>query len=147
MRKIDYIFIDSDDQSRSDKSRRDALSLLGYHFIVNSEGLVLPGTDIRCTVQHIPGPIYDPDKYNRNSIFIRYCGSLRLETWILEPETNCRAVFRQRAALLQLLVELRKHFSEAKILGISELAPKETFHRNIIVSDAMNLLRRELSGL
>ena len=147
MRKIDYIFIDSDDQSRSDKSRRDALPLLGYHFVINSKGLVLPGTDIRYAVQRIPGPIYAPDKYNHSSIFIRYCGSLRLETWILEPETNCRAVFRQRQSLLELLVELRSHFSEAKILALSEFAPKEPFHRNIIVSDAMNLLRRELSGM
>ena len=144
MRKIDYIFIDSDDQTRSDKSRRDALPLLGYHFVVNSEGLILPGTDIRCAVQRIPGPIYDPDKYNRNSIFIRYCGSIRSESWIINKESL--SVNRERrTALLTLLAELRKHFSEAKILALSELAPKEPFHRNIIVSDAMNVLRKELS--
>ena len=30
-------------------------------------------------------------------------------------------------------------------LSLSELAPMEPFHHNIIVSDAMNVLRRELS--
>ena len=146
MRKIDYIFIDSDDQTRCDKSRRDALPLLGYHFIVSNEGLVLSGTDIRCAVQRIPGPIYDPDKYNRCSIFIRYCGSLRTEAWLInhEPLTVNQV---KRTALLTLLAELRKHFSEAKILALSELAPKESYHRNIIVSDVMNQLRRELSDL
>lgn len=158
MRKIDYIFIDSDDTTRGGKSRRNALSLLGYHFAVNSEGLVIPGTDIRCAVKLIPGPIYDPDKYNRNSIFIRYCGSLRPEAWLLEkwnktmetalgipPDNSCKTVFQQRKALINLLVELRKHYAEAKILGVSELDPKDYYHKNIIVSDAMNLLRRELS--
>ena len=144
MRKIHYIFIDSDDQPRGCQSRRDALPLLGYHFIVNSEGLVLPGIDIRCAVQRIPGPIYDPDKYNRSSIFIRYCGSIRTESWLMNHETLTMNQTR-RKALLELLFELRKHFSEAKILSLSELAPMEPFHHNIIVSDAMNVLRRELS--
>jgi hypothetical protein len=53
----------------------------------------------------------------------------------------------QRAALLNLLVELRQHFPDAKILGLSEIDGKELHCRNIIVSDAMNVLRRELSDL
>ena len=146
MRKIHYIFIDSDDQSRGCQSRRDALPLLGYHYIVNSEGLVLPSIDIRCAVQRISGPIYDPDKYNRSSIFIRYCGSIRTESWLMNHETLTMNQTR-RKALLELLFELRKHFSEAKILATSEIDGKALHARNIIVSDAMNVLRRELSDL
>ena len=180
MRKIEYIFIDSDAQrcdSASGKpnsfeiSRAQAVSgnaqnnnrksgnhgksdlrhqpsnILSYHYVVNSEGLVTNPTNV-CIPSHIiQGPIYNPEKYNKCSIFIRYGGSLRLATGILKPETSCRAVFRQRAALLQLLVELRQHYPEAKILGLSEIDGKKLHSRNIIVSDAMNVLRRELSDL
>ena len=144
MRKIEYIFIDSDCQCKSD---RHALPNFGYHFVVNTEGLVINPIDISIPVHLIPGPIYDRDKYNKCSICIRYCGSLRPEAWLLQPETTCAALARQRAALLQLLVDLRKHFPEAKILGVSELDGKELHAKNIIVSDAMNLLRKELSDL
>ena len=178
MRKINYIFIDSDTQrcdSASEKSSslglsraqavsnsaqapdsksrrpvmsdlRHQLSSLGpYHFIVNSEGCVIPLTDLHRTRELIPGPIYAPDKYNRCSIFIRYCGSLRPESWILEHETGCKTA--QHQALLDLLVQLRQCFPTAKILGLSEINGKELHSRNIIASDAMNLLRSELSNL
>lgn len=155
MRKIDYIFIDSDTQTPDFKSDRPAmsdlrhqLSALGpYHYIVNSEGLIIPGLDLHRTLELIPGPIYDPDKYNRCSIFIRYCGSLRPESWLINSDFNCKAAQQQRVALLGLLCRLRKVFSDAKILGLSELNGKELHSRNIIVSDTMNLLRSELSNL
>jgi len=47
-----------------------------------------------------------------------------------------------RAELVRVLVELRRHFPDAKILGVSEIGD-----HCIIVSDAMNALRRELSDL
>ncbi len=43
------------------------------------------------------------------------------------------------------LVDLRQHFPDAKILGVSEIDGRELYCKNIIVSDAMNVLRRELS--
>ena len=158
MRKIDYIFIDSDTENDNRLSSRPAmpdlrhqLSSLGpYHFIVNSEGCVIPLTDLHRTRELIPGPIYDPDKYNRCSIFIRYIGNLRPETWLLESSTSLKPASRhlkQREALINLLVQLRQSFPTAKILGLSELNGKELHSRNIIVSDAMNLLRKELSNL
>lgn len=145
MRQIDYIFIDSDTQDNNSKSGRRDVSDLRYHFVINSQGLVISTTDIKLTTKLIAGPIYDPDKFNRRSIFIRYCGSLRPEAWLIEPSGTLN--FELRKALLQLLVSLRKHFPEAKILGLSELRPKEYEAKNIIVSDAMNVLRRELSDL
>jgi hypothetical protein len=42
---------------------------------------------------------------------------------------------------------LRKHFPDAKILGVSELDSKELCAKNIIASNTMNLLRKELSNL
>lgn len=153
MRKIEYIFIDSDCQNDDVKSRRPAMSdlrhqpsaLSPYHYVVSPEGLVIHPTDISLTADIIQGPIYDPDKYNKCSIFIRYCGSIRPEAWLINPDTSCNAIMAQRAALLQLLVHLRKHFPEAKILGVSEIDGRELYCKNIIVSDAMNVLRRELS--
>lgn len=136
MRKIDYIFIDSDREALGSKSDRHDVSNLRYHYVVNSQGLVINPTPIQLTTKLIDGPIYDPDKYNKCSIFVRYCGDLKSND-----------ILAQRAARLSLLVELRQHFPDAKILGLSEIDGKELHTRNIIVSDAMNVLRRELSDL
>ena len=136
MRKIDYIFIDSDREALSSKSDRYDVSNLRYHYVVNSQGCVIIPTPVQLTTTLIDGPIYDPDKYNKCSIFVRYCGNLMSND-----------ILGQRAALLNLLVELRQHFPEAKILGLSEIDGKGLHSRNIIVSDAMNQVRRELSDL
>ena len=145
MRKIEYIFIDSDCQTNDGKSRHHALPNFGYHFVINSQGLVLSPTSIDIPAKLITGPIYDRDKYNKCSISIRYCGSLLPHAWLIDPNTSCKSVMQQRSALLQLLVHLRKHFPEAKILGVSEIDGRELYCKNIIVSDAMNQIRRELS--
>ena len=137
MRKIEYIFIDSDCQANDSKSRRPAVSLFRHHFIINKEGLILHPIDISSTVNLVEGPIYDRDKYNKCSISIRYCGSLEPGTLNVEL----------RAKLIRLLVGLRSRFPDAKILGVSELDGKELYSKNIIVSDTMNLLRKELSDL
>ena len=147
MRKIEYIFIDSDCATSNRKSGHRAIPNLGYHFVVNSEGLVLNPTGISIPAHIIRGPVYDPDKYNDCSIFIRYCGSISPEAWLMQSGNSCSTIMAQRAALLQLLVDLRQHFPDAKILGLSEIDGKELHSRNIIVSDAMNVLRRELSDL
>ena len=147
MRKIEYIFIDSDCQANDSKSGHRALPNFGYHFIVTKEGLVLHPTNIDIPAKLIPGPIYDRDKYNKCSICIRYCGSLRPEAWLIDPNTSCKSVMQQRAALLKLLVQLRGLYPSAKILGVSELDGKELYSKNIIVSDTMNVLREELSNM
>ena len=145
MRKIEYIFIDSDRETRDGKPGHHAVPNLGYHYVVNSEGLVLNPTDVCIPAHIIQGPVYDPDKYNHCSIFIRYCGSIRPEAWLIDPNASCRTVMPQREALIKLLVQLRNHFPDAKILGVTELDGRELYSKNIIVSDAMNVLRRELS--
>ena len=147
MRKIEYIFIDSDCQNDNGKSRHHALPNFGYHFVINSEGLVLDPIDISQTVNLIQGPIYDRDKYNKCSISIRYCGSLLPHAWLIDPNTSCKSAMQQRAALLNLLVQLRGLYPSAKILGASELDGKELYSKNIIVSDTMNVLREELSNM
>lgn len=169
MRKIEYIFIDSDCENHDGKSGGHVVPNFGYHYVVNqwssehnasslehcrvatevgtanSQGCVINPTDVSITNHIIQGPVYDPDKYNKCSIFIRYCGSIRSEAWLINPDASVNAVMAQRAALLQLLVHLRKHFPDAKILGVSEIDGRELYCMNIIVSDAMNVLRLELS--
>lgn len=161
MRKIHYIFIVSDTETHDNQSghygksdlRHQPSSLFAHHFIVNSEGLVIPGTDIHQPVHLGLGTRnLEPrahERLERCSNFIRYCGSLRPETWILKPETSCKSVQQQRTALLNLLAALRQHFPSAKNLGLSELPEtsnlKPETRGSIIVSDAMNVLRRELS--
>ena len=136
MRKIDYIFIDSDREANNSKSDCYDVSNIRYHYVVNSQGIVINPTPVQLTSKLIDGPIYDPDKYNKCSIFVRYCGDIMSND-----------ILGQRATILSLLVELRQHFPDAKILGLSEIDGKELHSRNIIVSDAMNVLRRELSDL
>ena len=136
MRKINYIFIDSDCKTNSSKSGSHDVSNLRYHYVVNSQGCVINPTPVQLTTKLIDGPAYDPDKYNKCSIFVRYHGCLESED-----------LMGQYAALLNLLVELRQHFPDSKILGLSELDGRELYCKNIIVSDAMNVLRRELSDL
>jgi len=145
MRKIEYIFIDSDRENHDGKSGGHVVPNFGYHYVVNSQGLVLNPTDVSITNHIIQGPVYDPDKYNKCSIFVRYCGSIRSEAWLLESGTSCNVIMGQRAALIKLLVKLRKQYPDAKILGVSEIDGRELYSKNIIVSDAMNVLRRELS--
>ena len=147
MRKIKYIFIDPDCPTNDGKSRRRALPNFGYHFIVTKEGLVLHPTNIDIPAKLIPGPVYDRDKYNKCSISIRYCGSLLPHAWLIDPNTSCKSAMQQRAALLNLLVQLRGLYPSAKILGASELDGKELYSKNIIVSDTMNVLRKELSNM
>ena len=147
MRQIRYIFIDSDCDSNERKSERHDLPYLCYHYIVTTEGIVIPATDLDHTVALVPGPVYNPDKYNRCSVTIRYCGFLGTESTLANPDLTCTAFIHQRKVLLDLLVELRARFFDAFILGVSEINGKDIYSRNIIVSDTMNILRRELSDL
>ena len=126
MRQIKYIIIDNSGQ----KGRES-------HYCINSKGAVSEETDIRKAVKVIDRKV-DPDGYNANSVVVSIgfrfhdSGSMKCGTWILE----------QRSALIDLLVELRSHFPEAKILGIREIG--DYF---IKVSDEMNALRLELSNI
>ena len=126
MRQIKYILIDD-----------SGLKNREHHYSISSKGCVTESTDIRKAVKVIDRQV-DPDGYNANSVVVRLgfriqdSGSMKLETWNL----------KQRDALKSLLVELRKHFPEAMILGIREIG--DYF---IKVSDEMNELRLELSEL
>ena len=134
MRQINYILIHESLPENSPgvpRIRRDRDR--GYHYVVNAAGVVRNPLDI-----HQPGTFaavirnlnpFDRRDYNAFSIGIQYNGSLEED-------------LKQREALIDLLVELRSHFPEAKILSTSEIDGK-----SIHPSESMNQLRLELSDL
>lgn len=131
MRKIKYILInDSMPASSRGKSSNICIDDFG-HLELGTWNLELGTWNLE------PREV---ERLNACSIGIKYNGSLKRETCDL----------KQRAKLINLLLELRNHFPDAKILGLTELLPetknlKPVTRGNIIVSDAMNVLRRELS--
>lgn len=134
MRQINYILIHEalpENSPGVPRIRRDRDR--GYHYVVNAAGVVRNPLDI-----HQPGTFaavirnlnpFDRRDYNAFSIGIQYNGSLEEDP-------------KQREALIDLLVELRSHFPEAKILSTFEIDGK-----TIRPSDAMNQLRLQLSDL
>lgn len=134
MRSIKYILINEalpENSPGVPRIRRDRDR--GYHYVVNAAGVVRNPLDI-----HQPGTFaavirnlnpFDRRDYNAFSIGIQYNGSLEEDP-------------KQREALVELLVDLRSHFPEAKILSTFEIDGK-----TIRPSDAMNQLRLQLSDL
>ena len=121
MRHIKYILIhDTIPQNPAPESRHCDVLNSGYHYIINSKGLVFNAIDI-----NKPGAFLD--SYNACSIGIQYNGMLS------NPLL--------RAVLIDLIVGLRSHFPDAKILGVSEIDGKD-----IRPSAKMNQLRWELSN-
>lgn len=128
MRNIKYILIN---ETHSEKCVRRATVRrdrnLGYHYIVTAECVVRNPIDIRQVDTFMPAPVCGQDDLNHCSIGI-HCNGL-----ITDPAI--------RAMLIDLLVELRFQFPDAKILGVSE------YDRHLIkVSADMNQLRFELSN-
>lgn len=129
MRNIKYILINetpSENRARRPNARRDRN--LGYHYIVTSEGVIRNPIDIRQDGSFMPAPVCGQEDLNLCSIGI-HCNGL-----ITDPAI--------RAMLIDLLVELRFQFPDAKILGASEYD-----RHQIKVSDDMNQLRFELSNM
>lgn len=129
MRQIKYILIA---ENPADESSARSLCNLGYHYVVNSEGLVFTPTDIHQPGMFLPIKGHEVEKLNRCSIGVLYNHSLQPS-----PATQ-----RQREILKDVLEDLRNQFPTAKILGVSEY--DEHFIR---VNPEMNRLRMELSDL
>ena len=143
MRSIKYILVnDTVSQTPSGAPVRYDASNLGHHYVINSAGAVLKLIDVCRPGSFMPKPTCGEEDLNKCSIGIKFNGSLESGTLNLEL----------RAQLIRLLVELRSHFPDAKILGVSELE-LEIRDQQIISSgrlcpsDAMNQIRRTLSDL
>lgn len=165
MRKIEYILIhDLLPEGSNLKSRHRSDRNSGYHYVVNSEGVVLNPIDISLVGQMQFQP-REPDQriffstLNDRSIGIQYNGNLARDFELatrsaqlfqnaplssLHSQTDAKrsTLSAQLITLIQLLLKLREHFSSAVILGVDEL---DRWHTR--VSDTMNQLRTELSNI
>lgn len=127
MRQIKYILVNhSMPEAPRGKSSNICIDNLGHHYVVNSAGAVLKLIDVCLPGSFMPKPSCGEEDLNRCSIGIKYNGSLT------DP--------RLRPLLVDLLLDLREHYPDAKILA------KDEYDRwHIKVRDDMNQLRRELS--
>lgn len=127
MRQIKYILVnDSIPTSSRGKSSDICVNNLGHHYVINSAGAVLKLIDVCQPGNFMPKPRCGEEDLNRCAIGIKYNGNLT------DP--------RLRPLLIDLLLDLREHFPDAKILA------KDEYDRwHIKVRDDMNQLRRALS--
>ena len=140
MRTIKYILISASQPEAGvhrATARRDRN--LGYHYIVTPEGIVRNPIDIRQVGTFMPAPVCGQEDLNHCSIGILFNGDLAEALKPLKPLNSSNS---QLKALINLLVDLRSQFPDAKVLGASEYD-----RHQIKVSDDMNQLRFELSNL
>lgn len=120
MRRIDYIIIhcsatraDQDfhaadiDMWHKDRGWR----CIGYHFVVDLDGTVELGRNVRDKGAHAYG-------YNKHSIGICYIGGLDKYGEPADTRTP-----QQRKSLYNLVRELHASFPQAKIVGHRDLSP------------------------
>ena len=98
-----------DDIRRWHKER--GYSDVGYHYIVYRNGILAQGRDINVVGAHASG-------HNAHSIGICYIGGMNAEN--TQPEDT--RTLRQKARLLSLLVDLRKLYPNARIIGHRDLS-------------------------
>ena len=141
MRQIKYILIkESLPENNSSVPRIRHDRKCGYNYIVNSEGVVRNPIDIRHVGAIFPEETLDQRHYKISSIGILYNGSFADEFKQPKFDEPAEPLTPQHRALIDLIVHLRMHFPEAKILGVSEIDGK-----SIKPDVYMNRLRRELS--
>lgn len=98
-----------DDIRRWHKQR--GYSDVGYHYIVYRNGILAQGRDVNIMGAHASG-------HNAHSIGICYIGGMNAEN--TQPEDT--RTLRQKARLLSLLVDLRKLYPNARIIGHRDLS-------------------------
>jgi N-acetylmuramoyl-L-alanine amidase len=98
-----------DDIRRWHKQR--GYSDVGYHYIIYRNGQLAQGRDVNTIGAHASG-------HNAHSIGICYIGGMNAEN--TRPEDT--RTLRQKGRLLSLLVDLRKLYPNAQILGHRDLS-------------------------
>ena len=98
-----------DDIRRWHKQR--GYSDVGYHYIVYRNGQLVQGRNVNIIGAHASG-------HNAHSIGICYIGGMNAEN--TQPEDT--RTLKQKARLLSLLVDLRKLYPNARIIGHRDLS-------------------------
>lgn len=90
----------------------------GYHYVINLNGAILIGRDVDYAGVHCKG-------HNQYSIGVAYIGGLENKPGVayskLKPKDTRTP--QQKAALLSLLMDLRKLYPGAKIIGHRDTSP------------------------
>ena len=120
-RRIDYIAVHCTatregqaktvEQIRAEH-KKQGWSDIGYHYVIDLQGNVHLGRDVDISGSHVSG-------YNSYSIGVVYVGGLENDpkktySQLKAKDTRTNA---QKAALLSLLMDLRKLYPQAKIMG------------------------------
>lgn len=78
---------------------------IGYHYVVRPDGTIEQGRDVDVIGSHVAG-------YNAHSIGVVYVGGLDKKKKAKDTRTE-----EQKASLLSLLIDLKKLYPNARILG------------------------------
>lgn len=120
-RRIDYVVVhctatpegqDKTVEQIRAEHKDQGWSDIGYHYVIDLQGKVHLGRDVDISGSHVSG-------YNSYSIGVVYVGGLENDprkaySRLKAKDTRTEA---QRAALLSLLIDLRKLYPNAKIVG------------------------------
>ena len=134
-RRIDYIVVHCTatpegremtvEQIRAEH-KKQGWSDIGYHYVVTLDGKVHLGRDVDIAGAHVSG-------YNANSIGIAYVGGLesnpkKTYSQLKAKDTRTDA---QKAALLSLIMELRRLYPNAVVQGHRDFSPDKNHNGTI----------------
>ncbi len=106
------------EQIRTDHMRNRGFSDIGYHYVIYRDGSIHNGRDVEKAGAHCTG-------HNTYSIGVAYVGGVENKPGV--PYTKQRGkdtrTLAQKAALLSLLIDLRKLYPHAKIIGHRDTSP------------------------
>lgn len=110
--------------------KRQGWADIGYHYVVTIDGQLHLGRDVDIAGAHVSG-------HNQNSIGIAYVGGLennpkKTYAQLQAKDTRTDA---QKATLLSLLMDLRRLYPYAKIVGHRDLSPDKNGNGTIEPSE------------
>ena len=92
--------------------KQRGFSDIGYHYVVYRNGHIINGRDVDLVGAHCSG-------HNAHSIGIAYVGGMDAAN----KKAKDTRTLAQKAGLLSLLVDLRKHYTTAVIIGHRDTSP------------------------
>ena len=106
------------DQIRAEHIRNRGFSDIGYHYVVYRNGHAIEGRDVDKIGAHCAG-------HNSHSIGIAYVGGVENKPGVpySKQKPKDTRTLAQKAGLLSLLVDLRKLYPDAKIIGHRDTSP------------------------
>lgn len=113
-----------------EEHKRNGWSDIGYHYVIGLKGEIWNGRDVDLIGAHVSG-------HNTHSIGIAYVGGLEGNTLVpyrLLKAKDTRTA-EQKAALLSLLVDLRKMYPYARIRGHRDYSPDKNGNGTIEPSE------------